>query len=201
MKLHKVREQLDANNANLAGSRFDDVNLQKAIFTNVNLSEVTFSNVNMTRASIENVNLSHLTIDGVPVSELFAAHRSRTGAVLFAKNLAVVREFYQAVLGLNAEHADQEHVVLGSPAVRLVVHQIPEHIAAKIDASPQRQRADAAIKLFFEVASIAAARDLARQHGGEIFPPELEWDYQGSRVCDGTDPEGNVMQFIEAPRR
>ena len=33
MNLHKIREELDVNDANLAGSRFADVNLQKAAFT------------------------------------------------------------------------------------------------------------------------------------------------------------------------
>ncbi len=36
---------------------------------------------------------------------------------------------------------------------------------------------------------------MAHLHGGEVFPPEREWNFQGYRVCDGMDPEGNVVQF------
>jgi hypothetical protein len=30
---------------------------------------------------------------------------------------------------------------------------------------------------------------------GGIDPAESEWIFQGYRVCDGHDPEGNVVQF------
>ena len=29
-------------------------------------------------------------------------------------------------------------------------------------------------------------------------PPEKEWHFQGQRVCDGCDPEGNMIQVREA---
>jgi hypothetical protein len=31
-------------------------------------------------------------------------------------------------------------------------------------------------------------------------PAEQEWSFQGSTVCDGFDPEGNVIQFREQAR-
>jgi predicted enzyme related to lactoylglutathione lyase len=118
------------------------------------------------------------------------------GAVLYAKNLVLVKEFYQAVLSLNVEHEEDDHVVLTSPAFQLVVLKVPEHIASSIEIeSPPRRRTEAPIKLAFEIPSIAAARSTARLHGGELFPPEREWNFQGYRVCDGQDPEGNVVQF------
>ena len=201
MKLHKVRDELDVHDADLAGSHFDDVNLQQAAFTNVNLREASFSNVNLTNVAIENANLSHMKINGVLVSELFAAYQSRTGAVLFARDLALVREFYQAVLSLDAERVEEDHVVIASPKLQLVIHRIPGDIAATIQIdSPPRPRTETAIKLVLEVANLAAARDLARRHGGELSAPEREWEYQGARVCDGTDPEGNVVQFREQAR-
>jgi predicted enzyme related to lactoylglutathione lyase len=119
-----------------------------------------------------------------------------TGAVLYAKNLALVKEFYQAVLGLNLEHVEDDHVVLSSPTFQLVILKVPEHIASSIEiGTPARRRTETPIKLVFEVPSISEARAIAHQHGGELFPPEREWTFQGYRVCDGMDPEGNVVQF------
>jgi len=40
----------------------------------------------------------------------------RAGAVLYAKNLALVQAFYQVVLTLEVEHAETDHVVLASTA-------------------------------------------------------------------------------------
>jgi hypothetical protein len=31
--------------------------------------------------------------------------------------------------------------------------------------------------------------------GGLVNPSESEWRYNGSHVCDGVDPEANVVQF------
>jgi predicted enzyme related to lactoylglutathione lyase len=118
------------------------------------------------------------------------------GAVLYAKNLALVQEFYQAVLSLEIESAEKDHVVLASPTFQLVILAVPEHIASSIDIeSPPRRRTETPIKLVFEVASISTARAVALLHGGELLPPEREWNFHGYRVCDGQDPEGNVVQF------
>lgn len=198
MKLHHTREQLDAQNADLSASRFDDVNLQQAVFNNINLREARFSDVNLTRVTIENANLSHMTILGVPVAELFAAWRSRTGAVVFAKDLAALSKFYQAVLGVSASQSGTAHVVIASPKLRLLIHQLPAGVAANVEiASPPRARSETPIKLVFEVASLATAREVAEKHGGQLFAPKSEWVDGDFRVCDGTDPEGNVVQLIE----
>jgi predicted enzyme related to lactoylglutathione lyase len=118
------------------------------------------------------------------------------GAVLYAKNLGRVKAFYEAVLSLNLEHAEDDYVVLASPAFQLVILKAPEHIARSIEIeNPPRRRTETPIKLVFEVPSISAARAIAHQHGGELLPPEREWNFQGCRVCDGQDPEGNVVQF------
>ena len=39
--------------------------------------------------------------------------------------------------------------------------------------------------------------DRAARFGGELDPPKHEWEYRGYRVCDGLDPEGNIVQFRE----
>ena len=124
------------------------------------------------------------------------ATKFHAGAVLYAKNLAQVKAFYEAVLNLNLEHAENDHVVFASEAFQLVILKVPERIASSIEIeSPPRRRTETPVKLVFEVASIAATRAIAHDHGGELLPPEREWNFQGYRVCDGQDPEGNVVQF------
>ncbi len=59
------------------------------------------------------------------------------------------------------------------------------------------RRTDTPLKLAFDVDSIAAARDAALNLGGGIDPAEREWTFQGRRVCDGYEPEGNVVQLRE----
>lgn len=117
------------------------------------------------------------------------------GAVLFAKDVARIGRFYEAVAGLVVIETAPTWVRLGAGAFELVVHGIPPHIAATFEIStPPERREDAAIKLIFPVADIALARATAAQLGGELNPSDREWQVGPSRVCDGCDPEGNVFQ-------
>lgn len=125
----------------------------------------------------------------------------KAGAVVYAKDVAAMEAFYRHVAGLEVTETQSGHVVLESPTFQLVVLQIPEVIAAsvKIDTPPKR-RTQTPIKPVFPVESLAAARTAAANHGGELNPPEREWEFQGCRVCDGHDPEGNVVQLRQAAR-
>jgi len=121
-----------------------------------------------------------------------------TGAVVYARNIARVSAFYAGILEMEETHRESDHIVLESPTFQLVVVAIPEHIAASIElADPPTRRTDTPIKLVFTVANIGIARSKARLLGGELNPPEREWQFQEFRVCDGHDPEGNVVQFRE----
>jgi predicted enzyme related to lactoylglutathione lyase len=123
---------------------------------------------------------------------------SRAGAVLFAKGVDRLAGFYAAVLGLQATDRDDDHVVLESPGFQLVVLRIPHEIAATITITvPPTRRAGEAIKLVFFVPSIANVRATAEAHGGVVNSSDTEWSFQGFKVCDGLDPEGNVIQFRE----
>ncbi len=208
MKIHNAREALQVHdsditesrffNSKLAVSTFDDVDLKQATFSNVNLSRTEFIDVNLTNVSINDANLTGMKINGVLVSDLFHAYqnRGRVGAVLFARDLLLMQKFYQDILKLDVEHAENDYVVLRSSALQLVIHTISE------DEQPQlkmehlsRLRVNAPIKLVFEVNNIAEIRSIASIHGGEVFSAEREWQFQAYRVCDGCDPEGNVVQF------
>ena len=117
------------------------------------------------------------------------------GAVLFVKDVARMRAFYEAVVGLSVTEAAPTWARLGTGAFELVVHGIPPHIDATFESSsPPERREEAAIKLVFPVADIAIARATAALLGGEMNPPDCEWQLGSQRVCDGVDPEGNVFQ-------
>ena len=125
------------------------------------------------------------------------SYKSRTGAVLFARGLDRIAAFYVAVLGLTEVNRDDEHLLLESPGFQLVVHRIPGDRETVEIAVPPIRRASAAFKPVFFVPSIATVRAVAEAHGGLIEPAEQEWSFNGVTVCDGLDPEGNVIQFRE----
>ena len=189
----------------LAAASFEDVNLHAAAFANVSLVAASFADVDLTNASITNANLAGTTIDSIPVSDLVRVYRSqakltpaagRAGAVVYAKDLTRVQGFYHHVLGLGVERVESDHLVLGSASFELVIVRIPAHLAATIgSASAAHAGVETPVKLVFEVADLAAARATAHQHGGALYPAEREWDTGGCRVCDGLDPEGNVVQL------
>jgi catechol 2,3-dioxygenase-like lactoylglutathione lyase family enzyme len=116
--------------------------------------------------------------------------------VLYAKDLAIMQEFYQGVFQLEVEQSELDHVVLGSSTSQLVIVQVPASIASPIHiADPPVRRTQTPVKLVFDVESISAARGAVLNLSGGIDPTEREWIFQGYRVCDGHDPEGNVVQF------
>jgi catechol 2,3-dioxygenase-like lactoylglutathione lyase family enzyme len=125
------------------------------------------------------------------------SYQSRTGAVLFANSLEQVATFYSVVLGLAEASRDNDHILLESPGFQLVVHRIPSERASDEMAVPPTRRATAAFKPVFFVASIANLRGVAEANGGSMEPVDQEWSFNGVRVCDGLDPEGNVVQFRE----
>jgi predicted enzyme related to lactoylglutathione lyase len=107
-------------------------------------------------------------------------------------------QFYEQVARFTIAHAEADYVVLESTGLQLVIVVMPAHIASsiKIETPPVR-REDTPIKLVFPVPSISQARIAAAKYGGALNDAAQEWMFQGNRVCDGHDPEGNVIQFYE----
>lgn len=121
---------------------------------------------------------------------------AQAGLFLYAVNLTKVAAFYESLLDMRRLHSVADIVVLQSSDVQLVVHAIPSHIAATISiAEPPQHREDCALKFFFTVPSIEAARANARVLGGEVL--EQQWSGPGFRVCNAIDPEGNIFQVRE----
>ena len=126
-------------------------------------------------------------------------HRGLTGAVLYAKDLQRLVAFYAAVTGLDVQSVQKGFAVLGGEPSRLVIVRIPKHIADAIDiATPPERREETPIKLAFSVDDIAGVRNRAAELGGILDAVEREWEFEGARVCDGHDPEGNVFQVRKA---
>lgn len=118
-----------------------------------------------------------------------------SGAVIYAKNLTRLSQFYEQVMQCGISHADDMHSILLLPHFQLVMHAIPHHIADNIDIkTPPERRENTAIKLILPVTDIGQARETAARLGGQIDAPEREWEFQHCRICDGHDPEGNVFQ-------
>lgn len=119
-------------------------------------------------------------------------------AVVYAKDLRVLGEFYQTVLGLVVLEEGRGFVLLSGHGYELSVVQIPEAYAAEVViATPPVPREDTPIKLSFLVPGIAGARQGIASLGGTLQPDSVAWEWRGCRHLDGTDPEGNVFQLRE----
>lgn len=121
---------------------------------------------------------------------------ARTGVLFYAKDVARVSAFYEAVLGAAVRHADGEHRVLESPDAQLIIHAIPAAYADAITIElPPAPREAQAIKPFFTVARLAAAESVVVALGGRVCGPV--WPGPGMRVRNVCDPEGNIVQLRE----
>ena len=82
------------------------------------------------------------------------------------------------------------------PGIELVIHAIPQAYAARISvANPPQLREETPLKPIFVVESLEAVRLAAEVTGGSLQPTHRAWQYNGAIVLDGSDPEGNVVQF------
>lgn len=121
---------------------------------------------------------------------------ARTGVLIYAKHLLALSSFYEQVLGARVLHADDEHRVLQSPDVQLIIHAIPaQYSAAIVIEVPPVPREEQAIKPFFTVDNLAAAERIAEQCGGKVCGPV--WPGPGLRVRNVCDPEGNIVHLRE----
>jgi predicted enzyme related to lactoylglutathione lyase len=118
-------------------------------------------------------------------------------AVLFTVNLRSLATFYQRIANMKVIREEADHIGLETGAFRLTIHQIPERYAKGITiATPPVVRETSALKLALPTDDIAKARETAAQLGGMVYAPDREWSYEGSTVCDGYDPDGNVFQLF-----
>lgn len=130
--------------------------------------------------------------------------RATSGAVIYTADCSRLAAFYVAAVGFRERESKADYVVLESGSVQLVLLRTDDAArSAAADAPPRAtapapRRSEAAIKPVFQVASIEAARAAAPSTGGCINASRHEWGFGTDRVCDGLDPDGNVIQLREA---
>lgn len=119
-------------------------------------------------------------------------------AVMYAKDLERIAEFYTA-LGLKVDESQPgDYAVLTGPELELSIVQIPQAMASRIEISnPPQARESAPIKLAFVVSSIDETLEAARLLGGRIQDGSKRWRFRGHAIQDAIDPEGNVYQLRE----
>lgn len=116
--------------------------------------------------------------------------------VIFAKDVERMSSFYQHVFGLAAVEAEESHELLVSDGIELVIHSIPKSIANSITIeSPPKIRESTPIKPAFQIENMEVAKSAIEKHGGTLKSIDSAWSLRGYIVLDGTDPEGNVLQF------
>ena len=123
----------------------------------------------------------------------------RAAAVVYVKDLDRVAAFYAGAVGLTLDARESDHAVLRADEFQLILVRMPDALARDVEVGdPPVRREDTPIKLVLPVSSLAGARDAAPAYGGVVDPVSREWTFNGARVCDGHDPEGNVVQFAES---
>lgn len=117
-------------------------------------------------------------------------------AVIYAKDLDGLVEFYSA-LGLTVDEIERgNYAVLTGTQVELSIVQIPKDIASEIQISvPPEARSRTPIKLAFSVPSIDAALEAVQPLGGRPAGDAKRWRFRGHEIQDALDPEGNVFQL------
>jgi catechol 2,3-dioxygenase-like lactoylglutathione lyase family enzyme len=121
------------------------------------------------------------------------------GTVVYCLNLARMRAFYERVCALETLDDGPGFVVLGLEDVEVsLVQASPDAVAAHSPLpDPVPRRVDNPVKLVLPVDSLAEARAAAPALGGLVDPESCTWPFRGGRICDGQDPEGNVVAFRE----
>jgi predicted enzyme related to lactoylglutathione lyase len=122
---------------------------------------------------------------------------ARAGLFIYAKDTERISRFYEVIAGMARLHEAADLTVLESADIQLLVHRIPPGLAAGIQiTSPPARREDTALKFFFTVPSLDAAREKAAELGGAVG--NENWAGPGFVVCNAVDPEGNVFQVRES---
>ena len=117
------------------------------------------------------------------------------GAVLYAKDMAVLVGFYEW-LGFELVDQANDFAILKKASTELSIIQAPPVIADSIDlGEPAEFRTQTPIKLVFLVESIEAVSSRLSEHGGRMDRGHARWEFGGYYVQDAVDPEGNIFQL------
>jgi catechol 2,3-dioxygenase-like lactoylglutathione lyase family enzyme len=123
----------------------------------------------------------------------------RAELVIYVQRLAQMRAFYAGCLGLVVVEQDDTTAMLQNERWTLHLVTVPAAVAATIGSEdPPRRRAETPLKPVFEVVGIEALRGRIDQLGGSLDPPDRGRSFGGAVRRDALDPEGNVIQLLEA---
>ncbi len=118
------------------------------------------------------------------------------GAVLYAKNLKKMTGFYVALGGKPGDGQAGEFAIIATQDVELILLQVPEAIAEKIDITdPPTIRTSTPIKPIIRVDSIDEVLDWLPRLNGQVVPQTSRWTFRNQEVQDIVDPEGNIVQL------
>jgi len=124
------------------------------------------------------------------------------GAVLYAKDLNRLVDFYQRLNLELVEIEDGDYAVLESikaAGAALTLVQAPAQIADNIEiSSPPRVRASTPLKLTLLVDSIDSLLGGIDELGGIGNATIKRWGFRNHDHHDIVDPEGNVIQLKQA---
>jgi predicted enzyme related to lactoylglutathione lyase len=121
---------------------------------------------------------------------------AKTGILFYAHDIAKVSSFYKQLLSATLVHSDDEHHVLESPDVQLIIYRMPKpYLNQVVIEIPPIPREEQAIKPFFTVDNLASAEHLVREAGGLVWGPV--WSVLGINVRNVCDPEGNIVHLRE----
>lgn len=125
--------------------------------------------------------------------------RPKPSAVIFAKDVEALANFYLEVAEMTLVQSDRHKAVLDEDGFQLVIHGIPDSIAESITINtPPEVRKETPIKICIPVNTIDGARSKASALGGQVADKAQEWSARGFRACDAYDLEGNVFQVRES---
>ena len=120
-------------------------------------------------------------------------------ATVFVKNLEALADFYCHIGSMTVETTEGDFMVLTSSEWKLILVQIPDEIAASFEiAVPPVAREEHPVKLSFTVEDLQATRTEVTRRGGVDVQERAPWEWRGTLHLDVLDPEGNVLQLLEA---
>ncbi|MEM8731507.1 MAG: hypothetical protein AAGF79_16475 [Pseudomonadota bacterium] len=118
------------------------------------------------------------------------------GAVLYAKNLEKLTQFYLAIGGKQTDGVAGEFAVMANSDAELILLQTPEGIASQIVIEdPPAMRSATPLKPILNVSSIDDVLAGLSELGGRPVPGSKPWKFRQYLVQDIIDPEGNVIQL------
>lgn len=120
-----------------------------------------------------------------------------TRVILYTHDVRRLKAFYQTHFALVArEEIDGEWVVLEAGGVELALHRVGEALRQP-GAQPAAQSGGSNVKFVFRVERDLEALQRSLVAAGVPMRGIKRFEGFPYRLCDGSDPEGNVFQLMQ----